>query len=83
MSELKPCPFCGCEAERRIADGTTGRIIVVTTFCKSCGASVKSAYSPGVVNKPKDATTTALRLATKAWNRRADDGKEESDSGGV
>ena len=74
MAELKPCPFCGGEADRNVADGVAGRIIVVTTYCKSCGASVKSAYSPGVINKPKNAIATALRLAAKAWNRRYDHG---------
>lgn len=76
MAKLKPCPFCGGQADRKIADGIIQRMIVVTTFCKSCGATVRSAYSPGVVNKPKDATATALRLAAKQWNRRAEDGSK-------
>lgn len=74
-SNLKPCPFCGGEPNRRAIEAVGQSILVVTVFCKSCGATVKSAYSPGKVNKPKDATATALRLAAKAWNRRADDGR--------
>lgn len=69
-SKLKPCPFCGGEADRKIVDGIAGRIIAVLTFCKSCEAMVKTCYSPGIINKPKDATATALRLAAKDWNRR-------------
>ena len=72
---LKPCPFCGGEADRRIADGTIQGILIVTIYCKTCGASLRNAYSPGRVNKPKDATATALRLAARAWNRRSKDGK--------
>ena len=82
MANLKPCPFCGGEADQKVADGIAGTIIVVTTFCKTCRATVRSAYSPGVVNKPKNATATALRLATKTWNRRVNDdiGKSNPDS---
>lgn len=74
MAELKPCPFCGGDADRKIADGISGKIIIVTSFCKSCGASVKTAYSPGTVNKPKNAIATALRLSARDWNRRDNNG---------
>ena len=39
--------------------------------CEKCGITKKMAYSPGKVNKPKNAVEAALRLAGKEWNRRA------------
>jgi len=37
MKELKPCPFCGNEAELRGSDENTGYWYVL---CSECGATV-------------------------------------------
>lgn len=66
MPELKPCPFCGGEAEIR----DCGRIIkkqrrpFYTIRCSACMGTV-----------PKYSST--ILQAVEAWNRRAEDGKEQ------
>ena len=52
-----------------------GSIYIATVKCEKCGIEKKMAYSPGTVNKPKNAGVTAIRLAVKEWNRRA--GRED------
>ena len=69
--ELKPCPFCGGAPARRIMTSMDGSIYIASVRCDKCQTEKKIAYSPGKINKPKNAESTALRLAGKEWNRRA------------
>lgn len=71
MPDLKPCPFCGGKPVNSVMTSFGGSIYIVTIKCEKCGIRKKMAYSPGKVNKPKNAVETALRLAGKEWNRRA------------
>ena len=71
LPDLKPCPFCGGRPRKSVMTSFCGSIYIATVKCEKCGIEKKLAYSPGTVNKPKNAEATALRLAGKEWNRRA------------
>ena len=72
MSELKPCPFCGGKAFIEHDHEGIGASYV---RCKKCGLeSIRFIKSFEIASDDR---------AVEFWNRRADDGKEESDSGGV
>ena len=71
MADLKPCPFCGGEPVSNAMTSFGGAIYIATIKCEKCGITKKMAYSPGKINKPKNAASTALRLVAKEWNRRA------------
>lgn len=59
MSELKPCPFCGGEAElRHIAHGKTAYVVCTKCGCKTQNTPAKCEYS-------------ADDIVATAWNRRA------------
>lgn len=73
--ELKPCPFCGGKPVKSVMVSLGCSIYIATVKCEKCGITKKLAYSPGKINKPKNAEATALRLVGKEWNRRA--GEEE------
>lgn len=64
MDELKPCPFCGGEAEVQKAKSTSyfGRKLPYKVKCKRCHCALAYQF----FGTEKD--------ATKAWNRRADNG---------
>lgn len=70
-SELKPCPFCGSKPVNSVMTSFSGSIYIATVKCEKCGITKKPAYSPGKINKPKNAEATALKLVGKEWNRRA------------
>ena len=86
MIELKPCPFCGGKAKFRYLMPYN---FVQCTKCKMPGPVIVDSY------EQRDGKEQAIRLwnkkaifveeaeAIEAWTRRVDDGKEESDSGGV
>lgn len=69
MEKLKPCPFCGGEAEKSYIKRK--KLFAKFMFpynshyvyirCKVCGATSKVKWSK--------------EEATEAWNRRADDGQ--------
>ena len=70
MSEikLKPCPFCGGEAElysmKRDKRKVLGIYYMIATIkCKSCPAKIE------VAGQDSD---RAFKNAAKVWNRRAD-----------
>ena len=75
MPDLKPCPFCGGTPVKNVMASFSGSIYIATVKCEKCGITKKLAYSPGKINKPKNAEATALRLVGKEWNRRT--GEEE------
>lgn len=64
MSELKPCPFCGGEAEVIKAHQIFERPYVVICKNTKCRASLGEFSS-------------TREEAIEAWNRRADDGKSD------
>lgn len=74
--ELKPCPFCGGKPTVRVSPSMSSSIYIASVRCDMCRIEKKIAYSPGRVNKPKNAEVTAKRLAGKEWNRRV--GEEET-----
>ena len=61
--ELKPCPFCGGEAEL-VDTGYWSSVI-----CKQCRTT-----SNAFVHSAKYCSADK---ATEAWNRRVDDGRED------
>ena len=77
LHDLKPCPFCGGKPVNGVTPSFDGSIYIATVKCEKCGITKKMAYSPGKVNKPKNAVAMALRLVGKEWNRRAGEGEED------
>lgn len=73
MVELKPCPFCGGEAELTVSGNWKyGAYIIVR--CMDCRASGKGEYFRGI--DPYDESLCPLEdskggtAAIRAWNRR-------------
>lgn len=70
-SKLKPCPFCGGEAEitfsGRIGDNWRGYIVAK---CEICGASSKGAFYYGPEIEIDLEETVGGEKAMKAWNMR-------------
>lgn len=71
LHELKPCPFCGGNADKHIDDYGEGKFCV-TVRCSKCGAKVFR----------KGAIETATEQAVNAWNNRADERKSAFDNAG-
>ncbi len=76
MEELKPCPFCGGEAE--ICLGCDNKIFGKYWFvrCKTCYSRSSDAYESRSELGPNQVYETikeAWDKAIKAWNRRASD----------
>lgn len=81
MAELKPCPFCGGEAE--IAYGNIYISRVVSVRCTKCRAKTNfvwidhpnMSYTGGLDESTRYTEQQAENRAIEAWNRRAGDGK--------
>lgn len=79
MMELKPCPFCGGEAELKTQEVQYG-LCGAWVFCVNCGA--KSNYMnthefnlhQGKISTPitDESKQKGIEKAIEAWNRRAD-----------
>ncbi len=67
MSKLKPCPFCGGEAEYIPLSSSCGRIACVG----KCGMRTARFWDEPMTAS-KDERTKWYEVATSAWNRRAD-----------
>ena len=68
MDELKPCPFCGGEAElQHERDNFSWAFIYSSVRCTKCGAKGER-----FMQSPKIASG---KEAAKAWNRRFTDEK--------
>lgn len=59
-TELKPCPFCGGEAELSVSEDGYANVSCKKPLCRGWACCWN-------YNRKKEAIT--------AWNRRADDGK--------
>lgn len=72
---LKPCPFCGGEAEMYVdTDSVMGKFWYIR--CKKCYCRGTGVYEFGKQLEPQEeyaAIIGAWERATKAWNRRAAD----------
>ena len=72
MNKLKPCPFCGGEAEWDVAgDGSFSYLVngYASIRCFDCEASTEVVFTMDGVFTPEE----ALRVETEAvrlWNRR-------------
>lgn len=64
---LKPCPFCGGEADILINCGRYSYFAVVQ--CSMCSSSGK-AYSAGADRDDEGRIRSAAIRSAKAWNRR-------------
>lgn len=60
--KLKPCPFCGGEAE--VFEEKGGEVVSIA--CSKCGCG--TAYMSGA-----SSTEKKIEIATQDWNRRAND----------
>lgn len=60
FDELKPCPFCGGQAQLFVNDG-------VRVICPKCRASTKILVDGMTVN---GVTGNATKAVIEAWNRR-------------
>ena len=66
MAKLKPCPFCGGDAEMEIKYGDYGYTPhIYSVKCKRCNAKIGK-----VSNNYADLSDDVVN----AWNRRASDG---------
>ena len=82
MTELKPCPFCGGEAElvkdRRQELGNNCYVKVVHVACRICGAQTRNL--PSYYACTEDGNRIIGHTpqdAIDAWNRRYHDHKAE------
>lgn len=64
MNELKPCPFCGGKAKLHISAGSTKKKKLYYVMCDSNTCRVY----------PQTYVYSKIGYATRAWNRRADNG---------
>ena len=74
--ELKPCPFCGCEAEicSAFEDKYLGKYWYVR--CKKCYSRSSGIYESVKkleANEEYEAIREAWEKAIEAWNRRSKD----------
>lgn len=73
MIELKPCPFCGGEAEMYNGTDITGKYWYIR--CKKCYSRGTGVYESLRELEPQEeytAITGAWEKAVEAWNKRAD-----------
>ena len=73
MYKLKPCPFCGGEAELVNAIGNdyyrSDQHIVCNARCKDCGVETTGSVA-------EDHTFAYVEQAIEKWNRRAHENQE-------
>lgn len=74
MNELKPCPFCGGEAELKRKQFAEDASEAAWIECKSCGA-MSTVWSIGLSRIPPRARIGdgCFGPVRNAWNRRVED----------
>jgi predicted nucleic-acid-binding Zn-ribbon protein len=86
--ELKPCPFCGGEAEVRFVSEKLPHVLkkyhnrYVFAGCRKCGivTALYNAFNKtGSPLKNEANTIRAKQKAINDWNRRADNEQREAD----
>ena len=81
MGELKPCPFCGGEANIRMMERHNRRVWY--GCCRKCNARTEGYCEPidldGYFN-PYNEITKSVCSAAEEWNRRASDGEEAQEA---
>lgn len=84
MAELKPCPFCGGEAEVRLGNIYTSKVVKVR--CTSCFCSTDFVFIDHPELNPKTgklkeetrySEPQAGLIAMAMWNRRAENGNRK------
>jgi len=65
MDDLKPCPFCGCDAEKE-TDGCTA----LSTYWRWVCCSECYAQGPHILADRGDTSEETEQRARKAWNAR-------------
>lgn len=67
--ELKPCPFCGGEAELCKSYGSDDKVYYHTAYvrCSRCHAKTKTVITDGYYG-----TTSTTRDVINDWNRRVE-----------
>lgn len=75
---LKACPFCGGTASLNSRGGKYGRFVFAA--CDMCGARAKTCSCDICRNGNTECDWKGIscKYAINAWNRRIDDGKEDS-----
>ena len=84
MNELRPCPFCGGEAQLKTQEVDYG-LCGAWVYCTNCQAKTnymnthemvihKSSISTPMTDESR---AKGIAQAIEAWNRRADNGKAD------
>lgn len=79
MTDLKPCPFCGNEAELIVTDETWMGPSFVFVKCKNspCSCQTITLIKPrekDLLYQTKDDDLNREEAVVKIWNRRVNDG---------
>ena len=70
MNELRPCPFCGGEAQLKTQEVDYG-LCGAWVYCTNCQAKTNYMNTHEMVIHK-----SSIAQAIEAWNRRADDGTD-------
>ena len=70
MNELKPCPFCGCEASFITREEFLSHEIHLFIKCTNCPAEVKAMWGDDIYNDLKH--KEGIKFLIKAWNNRVE-----------
>ena len=70
MEDLKPCPFCGAEANEFWRMTRYG--FVIYAQCQFCGASTRPKTAKGSPEDERFWNQEAVEEVIKMWNRRAE-----------
>ena len=71
MTELKPCPFCGCEPKKWFWLNDE-RWAYASIECNKCNVEIKKRepFSTASANNPGNAFIKVEQDAVEAWNKR-------------
>lgn len=79
-TELKPCPFCGCEHIIAEINGLSKRFVI---YCEDCIAMMELSFVDAQLGDGSFMSFYEVRKImdelTENWNRRADNEREITD----